>query len=87
MRFNLAKIRADFTPVAASENHNSENPDSYDANGSRVTSESPCTVDFDPDVIDKDAQVGVQKIEATTVAWSRRQLILAYGLFVQDATP
>jgi len=36
--------------------------------------------DQDSDVVSKDAQVGVQKMEATTQAWSRSHLIAAYVL-------
>lgn len=36
--------------------------------------------DFDAESISKDAQAGVQKIEATTQVWSKNMLILAYAL-------
>lgn len=38
------------------------------------------TAEDDQDAIDKNAQRGVQKIEATTKVWSRNHLILAYVL-------
>jgi len=34
--------------------------------------------DSDDEIVHKDAQLGVQKIEATTQAWSKSHLILAY---------
>jgi hypothetical protein len=35
---------------------------------------------IDSQVISPDAQYGVQKIEATTLVWSKRDLILAYSM-------
>ncbi|GAW15866.1 hypothetical protein ANO14919_052880 [Xylariales sp. No.14919] len=52
-------------------------PDSKEAG---LTSERPHSSDGDDDSINKDAQVGVQKMEAITKTWSTRDLYLAYGL-------
>jgi hypothetical protein len=54
---------------------------SYDPKEIRVTSEGRVTADSDSDGVDTSAQAGVQKIEATTSAWSKNQLILAYILY------
>lgn len=35
---------------------------------------------IDSQVISPEAQYGVQKIEATTLAWSKNSLFLAYGM-------
>lgn len=40
--------------------------------------------DTESEGISKDAQAGVQKAEATTSAWTRRDLILAYVLYVKS---
>ena len=84
MRFNSGRVRASFVPVAANgKDSGTEAADqSFDPKEIQVTSESPTTADSDSDAVDKSAQVGVQKVEATTSAWSKNQLILAYALYV-----
>ena len=58
-----------------------------DRNVSIAESEKPAAhakttpVDSDADSIDKEAQAGVQKVEATTFVWSKRDLIMAYILY------
>lgn len=49
---------------------------------SEKSAEQPDTtpVDSDSDSIDKEAQTGVQKLEATTTVWSKSHLIAAYVL-------
>ncbi|KAJ9616886.1 MFS siderochrome iron transporter 1 [Cladophialophora chaetospira] len=82
MRFSSARIRPSFLPVAVKEKNNEAEAatQSDDAKEIQVTSESPAASDSDAEAVDKNAQVGVQKIEATTSAWSKHQLILAYAL-------
>lgn len=45
-----------------------------------VTTETPGIKNSEKETVDENAQVGVQKIEATTSSWSKRQLIIAYLL-------
>ncbi|KAI1506387.1 major facilitator superfamily domain-containing protein [Biscogniauxia marginata] len=48
-----------------------------------LSQQHPHDSDNDSDAVDKDAQAGVQKIEATTKVWSRSHLIAAYvGIWI-----
>jgi len=50
-----------------------------------VVGESQISVSgSDSDAISMDAQVGVQKMEATTKAWTRSSLITAYAMYGHD---
>ncbi|ETI23881.1 hypothetical protein G647_05688 [Cladophialophora carrionii CBS 160.54] len=83
MKFNIARVTpATFIPVALNGKQNDAEAatPSYDPKEVRVSSESPGTADSDSEGVDKNAQVGVQKIEATTSVWSKNQLIAAYIL-------
>ncbi|TGJ83252.1 hypothetical protein E0Z10_g5525 [Xylaria hypoxylon] len=53
---------------------------SDDKEAANVSSERPPSSDGDDDSINKDAQPGVQKMEAITKVWSTRDLYLAYFL-------
>jgi hypothetical protein len=54
-----------------------------DKEGGLATEQPPSSGEKDSDVdsIDKDAQVGVQNIEAITKVWTTRDLYLAYVLY------
>jgi hypothetical protein len=84
MKFNLPFLKPTFTPTAVEErDHDVEtSTPQTDSKEIRVIEDSPSVSEAEKDAVDKTAQVGVQKIEATTSAWSRNQLILAYALYV-----
>lgn len=51
-----------------------------------ATEQAPSEPDTDDDAIEKDAQVGVQNIEAMTKVWTKRDLYIAYILYVRQGS-
>ena len=43
---------------------------------------SVAVADSDSEIVSQDAQVGVQKMEATTQVWTRQHLIIAYVMYI-----
>ena len=84
MKFNSALLNPKFMLVAANTPNNDPEAADHSAETKEIreSSKRPISTDSDSAGVDEKAQVGVQKIEATTSAWSRNQLILAYFLCV-----
>ncbi|EXJ68536.1 uncharacterized protein A1O5_08329 [Cladophialophora psammophila CBS 110553] len=82
MKFNPAWIKPSFVPVAVSQHGSDSEAAAAPAESKevRLALGRPDTADSDSVGVDENAQTGVQKIEATTSAWGRNQLVLAYIL-------
>ncbi|KAI1110177.1 siderophore iron transporter mirB [Nemania sp. NC0429] len=76
-------MRSLFRSVVASEQpvvEETSPPLPGDKEAGLVTEKTPSERDTDEDSIDKDAQVGVQNVEAMTKVWTKRDLYIAYIL-------
>jgi len=67
----------------SSNNAGLENASTHDHSKEATTHTQPRSVsaqdtDSDDELVHKDAQAGVQKMEATTQVWSKKHLIAAY---------
>lgn len=85
MKFDPDWLKGTFVPVAVDKHRHSDSeapvePSDTETKEIKVTSGAASTGDSSDEGVDENAQVGVQKIEATTSAWGKNQLILAYLL-------
>lgn len=79
MKFFSSKIHPDLVPVG--EGRQGEEDKTATATESNVEDGRSTQPDsIESERVAEDAQVGVQKIEATTSVWSKNHLILAYAL-------
>ena len=74
MRF---RMKPDSVPVTHEDNLDFG---TADAEKNRDTNYPSDVQSVDSDLPDKDAQPGLQKVEAVTAVWSRTSLVLAYGM-------
>ena len=70
----LGRLKPDHTPSQVEQSQIQD-----DEKTPRV-SDDRSTDDASSEKVTEDAQAGVQKIEATTSVWTRKALIIAYGM-------
>ena len=70
----LDRLKPDHAPSQV------EPPQVQDDEKSPSVSDDRSTHDGSSEKITEDAQAGIQKIEATTSVWTRKALIVAYGM-------
>lgn len=76
MRF---RMKPDSVPVTHEDNSNFAPADAEKNTETNYPSDAQS---LDSDLPDKNAQPGLQKVEAVTAVWSRTSLVLAYVLYV-----
>lgn len=76
MRF---RMKSDSVPVTHEDN---SNLGPSDAEKNTENSYPSDVQSVDSDLPDKNAQPGLQKVEAVTAVWSRTSLVLAYVMYV-----
>lgn len=79
--FNAESILDKLRPTANSTQETATPPVLADSKATATETQRGSSLndsDSDDEIVHKDAQLGVQKIEATTQAWSKSHLILAY---------
>lgn len=74
MKFSVPHNQPDFVPTAEEPRAREQDEEK---GGSVITRTD---TDTDADTVSLDAQAGVQKIEATTKVWTKKQIIIAYIL-------
>jgi len=79
----LETEKSEANVTAGSHDASLENADSHEHSKEADTHTQPRSVsaqdtDSDDEIVHRDAQAGVQKMEATTQVWSRKHLIAAY---------